>query len=202
MQYSKTFTDALQFMWGDGFLSPGGSAEVAEMLEGHDISGKRLLDIGSGLGGVDVLLIKEHGAAEVIGIDVEKQLIEAARERISRDKLEGQIRFQLVAPGPLPFPDHSFDVIFSKDAFVHIPDKLALYRDVVRVLKPGGWMIAADWLWAEGAENSAVVQAWLSKGPLKFVFTTPAEAFRTMREAGFIDRSVIDRRHLLQRSNR
>ena len=53
MQYSKAFTDALQFMWGDGFLSPGGPAEVAEMLEGHDIAGKRLLDIGSGLGGVD-----------------------------------------------------------------------------------------------------------------------------------------------------
>jgi phosphoethanolamine N-methyltransferase len=202
MQYSKPFTDALQFMWGDGFLSPGGPAEVAEMLAGHDILGKRVLDIGSGLGGVDTLLVTEHGAGEVIGIDVEEQLIEAARGRVSRRQLDNKIRFQLVDPGPLPFPDRSFDVIFSKDAFVHIPHKPALYREVIRVLKPGGWMIAADWLWADGAENSAVVQAWLSKGPLKFVFTTPAEAFRTMQEAGFIDVSVIDRRHLLQRSNR
>jgi ubiquinone/menaquinone biosynthesis C-methylase UbiE len=202
MQYSKAFTDALQFMWGKGFLSPGGPAEVAEMLEGHDIAGKRLLDIGSGLGGVDVLLAQEHGAGEVVGIDVEEQLIEAARERVSRQRLDDKIRFQLVDPGPLPFADRSFDVIFSKDAFVHIPDKPALYREVIRVLKPGGWMIAADWLWADGAQHSAVVQAWLSKGPLKFVFTTPGEAFRTMQEAGFINVSVIDRRHLLQRSNR
>jgi ubiquinone/menaquinone biosynthesis C-methylase UbiE len=202
MQYSREFTDALQFMWGDGFLSPGGPAEVAEMLEGHDIAGKRVLDIGSGLGGVDVLLVQEHGAAEVIGIDVEEQLIEAARERALRQGLHRQIRFQLVHPGPLPFPDQSFHMVFSKDAFVHIPDKPALYGEVIRVLKPGGWMVAADWLWAEGAENSAVVQAWLSRGPLKFVFTTPGEALRTMQEAGFTDVSVIDRRHLLQRSNR
>jgi ubiquinone/menaquinone biosynthesis C-methylase UbiE len=202
MQYSKAFTDALQFMWGDGFLSPGGPAEVAAMLQGHNIIDRRILDIGSGLGGVDVLLAQEHGAGEVIGIDVEEQLIEAARERVSRQRLDNKIRFQLVDPGPLPFPDQSFHVIFSKDAFVHILDKPALYREVIRVLKPGGWMIAADWLWADGAENSAVVQAWLSKGPLKFVFTTPAEAFRTMQQAGLIDVSVIDRRHLLQRSNR
>jgi phosphoethanolamine N-methyltransferase len=202
MQYRKAFTDALQFMWGDGFLSPGGPIEVAEMLEGRDIAGKRLLDIGSGLGGVDLLLVQEHGAGDVIGIDVEEQLIEVARERVSRQRLDDKIRFQLVDPGPLPFPDQSFDMIFSKDAFVHIPDKPALYREVIRVLKPGGWMIAADWLWADGAENSPVVQAWLSEGPLKFVFTTPAEAFRTLQDATFIDVSVIDRRHLLQRSNR
>jgi hypothetical protein len=37
MRCSKAFTDALQFMWGDGLLSPGGPEEVAEMLQGHDI---------------------------------------------------------------------------------------------------------------------------------------------------------------------
>jgi ubiquinone/menaquinone biosynthesis C-methylase UbiE len=202
MQYSKPFTDALQFMWGEGFLSPGGSEEVHDMLRGHDMSGKRVLDIGSGLGGVDVLLVSRHGASEVIGVDVEEQLIDAARALISTKGLTDQIKFQLVEPGPLPFPNYSFDMIFSKDAMVHIPDKATLYRDVLRVLKPGGSFIAADWLWAEGAESSSVVQAWLSKGPLKFVFTTPAQAAEAMREAGFLDVSVIDRRHLLQESNR
>ena len=83
MQYSKAFTDALQFAWGEGFLSPGGPAEVDAMLRGHDIRGRRVLDIGSGLGGVDVLLVAPHGAAEVIGIDVEEPLIDASRALIS-----------------------------------------------------------------------------------------------------------------------
>jgi ubiquinone/menaquinone biosynthesis C-methylase UbiE len=202
MQYSKPFTDALQFMWGDGFLSPGGPEEVADMLRGHDISGKRVLDIGSGLGGVDVLLVSAHGADEVVGIDVEEQLIDASRALISTKDLTDQIKFELVEPGPLPFPSCSFDMIFSKDAMVHIMDKASLYGEVLRVLKPGGWFIAADWLWAEGAESSSIVQAWLAKGPLKFAFTTPAQAFEAMHEAGFLEVSVIDRRHLLQESNR
>ena len=67
MQYAKAFTDALQFMWGDGFLSPGGPEEVALMLEGHEIKGKRVLDIGSGVGGIDCLLADVYGAAEVVG---------------------------------------------------------------------------------------------------------------------------------------
>jgi phosphoethanolamine N-methyltransferase len=49
MQYAKDFTDALQFMWGEGFLSPGGPEEVAEMVAGIGLGGGRILDIGSGL---------------------------------------------------------------------------------------------------------------------------------------------------------
>jgi phosphoethanolamine N-methyltransferase len=202
MQYSKAFTDALQFAWGEGFLSPGGPDEVDDMLRGHDISGRRVLDIGSGLGGVDALLVSRHGAAEVIGIDVEEQLIDAARALVSSRGLADQIKFQLVEPGLLPFPDHSLDMVFSKDAMVHIADKAALYGEVLRVLRPGGSFIAADWLWAGNAEQSPIVQDWLSMGPLKFAFTTPAQAAAAMRAAGFAAVSVNDRRRLLQESNR
>lgn len=202
MQYAKQFTDALQFMWGKGFLSPGGPEEVENMLLGHDIRGKRVLDIGSGLGGVDLLLVTQHDAGEVVGIDVEEQLVDASVELIQSAGLTGKIQFMLVEPGPLPFPDQSFDFVFSKDAMVHIPDKAALYVEVLRVLKPGGAFIAADWLWSDGAASSHVVQEWLSKGPLKFVFTTPRQAADELRQAGFTHVAVKDRRHLLQISNR
>lgn len=202
MQYAKAFTDCLQFMWGKGFLSPGGPEEVADMVRAHSLVGKRVLDIGSGLGGVDALLVSEHGAGSVIGIDVEPQLIEAARNLVAEKGLTASITFQLVEPGPLPFPDACFDVVFSKDAMVHIDDKPRLYREVLRVLKPGGRFIAADWLWAEGAETSPVVVAWLSKGPLRFAYTTPQEARAALERAGFEDVAVEDRRHLLQTSNR
>ena len=66
-------------MWVGGLLSPGEPEEVAEMAADIDLSGRRILDIGSGLGGVDVLLANAHGASEVIGIDVKPQLVEAAR---------------------------------------------------------------------------------------------------------------------------
>lgn len=202
MQYAKPFTDALEFMWGRGFLSPGGPQEIEDMLREHDIRGRRVLDIGSGLGGIDLLLATQHGAGQVVGIDVEDQLVEAATELVQSAGLSEKVRFMLVEPGPLPFPDQSFDMVFSKDAMVHIPDKKALYSEVLRVLRPGGAFVGADWLWADGAASSRVVQDWLSKGPLKFVFTTPPEAAAELSKAGFAHVSVKDRRHLLQMSNR
>lgn len=100
MQYAKDFTDALQFMWGDGFLSPGGPEEVGEMVDGIDLVGRRVLDIGSGLGGVDALLATTHGAAEVIGIDVEEQPAESARALISARGLTDRVNVTSVAFRP------------------------------------------------------------------------------------------------------
>ena len=159
------------------------------------IAGCRVLDIGSGLGDVDLLLAtKRRGAAEVIGIDVEPQLIAAAEDYISQEGLQDRIKFRLVREGPLPFPEARFDAVFSKDAMVHIGDKRALFAEVVRVLRPGGFFIAADWLWAKGAGANPVVQRWLSATPLKFAFTTVPEARETMQQAGFADIAVEDRR--------
>ncbi len=198
MQYDKAFTDALQFVWGEGFLSPGGPAEVDALVEGCGIAGLNVLDIGSGLGGVDVLLACRHGAGEVIGIDVEEQLIEAARDLIAAKGLADRVSFRLVEPGPLPFADAAFDIVFSKDAMLHIPDKPALYADVLRVLKPGGAFIASDWLWGPAAAANPFVLTWLEKSHLKVTFTTPPEAESAMRLAGFHDVTVTERSALLR----
>ena len=70
-EYDETLQALLQLLWGDGFLSPGGPDEIRRLLAGSDIRGSRVLDIGAALGAVDVLLVQEHGAASVVGIDVD-----------------------------------------------------------------------------------------------------------------------------------
>ena len=171
------------------------------MLVGCDLAGRRVLDIGSGLGGIEILIAGDHGAAEVVGIDVEPQLISAARDLVAATGLAEKIRFELVAPGPLPFADRSFDVAFSKDAMVHIADKSLLFTELIRVLRAGGDFIAADWLWREGAADSPVVRSWLAATPLQFAFTTVPQAERALSAAGFCDIAIEDRRAHLQAGN-
>ena len=202
MGYSKAFIEALEFVWGEGFLSPGGPEEVQAIVGDHDLRGSRILDFGSGLGGIAMLLAQVHGAREVVGIDVSPDAISLARGLAGRKGFSDRVSFELCAPGPLPIADQSFDVVFSKDAMVHVEDKRALYADIMRVLRPGGRLIASDWLWMPDAASNPLVKAWVRDNPLGFVFTTVAEARAGLEAAGFLEVAVRDRHHQIAERNR
>src|SRR4029077_11388632 len=91
-----------------------------------------------------------------------------AREQITSARLADRIGLVKVAPGPLPFPPGSFDVVFSKDSLVHISDKHTLMSEVFRVLKPGGRFIASDWLIGHDGPPSAGKAAYIGGGGLYF----------------------------------
>jgi phosphoethanolamine N-methyltransferase len=175
----------LEDLWGDGFLSPGGADEALRVVEGLDLRGKRVLDIGCGSGAIAVLLARDCGAAEVIGIDVEDQVCAAARARVEQANLTDRITIQMVTPGPLPFADESFDVVFSKDSIIHIPDKEVLCRDVFRVLRQGGWFAASDWLMSHDGPPSPEMEAYIRAEDLDFAMASPTRYRAALDAAGF-----------------
>ncbi|MEN8247246.1 MAG: methyltransferase domain-containing protein [Thermodesulfobacteriota bacterium] len=183
----------LETVWGDGFLSPGGPTEVAMVLEGTDISGQQVLDIGCGTGGADILLINKYQAAHVIGIDVEEPVLEQSRQRASLENLSERIAYRLVEPGPLPFADESFDVVFSKDAMIHIPDKASLFKDVFRVLTTGGIFMASDWMRCDATPPSEDMQNYIRTEGLSFDMAPPENYAAALQEAGFEDITLRDR---------
>lgn len=202
LEYDDDFVAVIEAMWGEGFLSPGGPAEVARIVEGLNLDGARVLDVGCGTGGCDLELVRRHGAAEVLGIDVEPQLIERCRHLAAEKGLTERLSFELVEPGPFPFPDRSFDVVFSKDSMIHIPDKPTLYRDVLRVLRPGGIFLASDWLRGFAGENSPTMERWLASVDLSFAMATPGETRRALEEAGFVEVDVRNRNEWFRKQSR
>src|ERR1700727_558378 len=88
----------LEALWGEGFLSPGGAAEIARLIADADLNRASLLDIGCGAGGADIALVREHGAGFVTGIDVEDTVLASARALIAREGLARQIGLAKVAP--------------------------------------------------------------------------------------------------------
>jgi SAM-dependent methyltransferase len=190
--YPPRMIAMLEAIWGIGFLSPGGPDEVARVIGPRDLTGKSVLDIGCGAGGIDIALVRNHGAAYVTGLDVEDAVLTHARALIAREGLQDRIGLIKVAPGPFPFPAGSFDVVFSKDSIVHIPDKHALMTEVFRVLKPGGWFLASDWL--IGADQiSPLMAEYIAAEGLDFGMATPGRYLDAMTAAGFADGTTTSR---------
>lgn len=192
-EYDEGMQALLQLVWGDGFLSPGGPEEVRRVLEEVDLRGCRVLDIGCGLGAIDVLLVSEHHAASVVGIDLEPDLVRRARERFATSGVTGQIEAQVVTPGPLEFPDDSFDVVFSKDSLVQIPDKSAIFAQIVRVLRPGGLLVMSDWLrGGEGAYSPDLLEFFRLEG-ITYNMASLAQSRTALMAAGFVEIQIRDR---------
>ncbi|MBZ9818812.1 methyltransferase domain-containing protein [Mesorhizobium sp. CA4] len=192
-EYDDTAIRFLEALWGEGYLSPGGPDEVDRVVEGLSLKGKTILDIGCGAGGITLHLVATHGAAQATGSDVEKPVIETARRGAIRHGLEDRVGFVQAPPGSLPFTDASFDVVFSKDALLHVPDKDALFAEIFRVLKPGGVFAASDWMIGHDGEPSPQMKAYIAAEGLSFAMASPARYAETMRRAGFADITVRDR---------
>ena len=192
-EYDDAMQALLQIIWGGGFLSPGGAAEVARLLEGSDIAGCSVLDVGCGLGAIDQLLVAEYGAASVVGIDLDPSLLARMRDRVERAQMSGRIRAVQVTAGPLPFADAEFDVVFSKDSLVQIPDKPAIFAQILRVLRPGGRFIASDWLRGGAAEYSPEMLEFFRLEGIAYNMATLAESAQGLLAAGFGAVEIRDR---------
>ena len=201
-EYDDNLMALLETLWGEGFMSPGGVDEVDRYLEGINLGGQSVLDIGCGLGGVDLHLVRDHGAARVTGIDVDPALIERCNELAVKYLATEQLVFLCVEPGPLTFGDASFNVVTSKDSIIHIEDKHALARDVFRVLEPGGWFVASDWLAGYELQPSAEMQAYIEAEGLDFRLASAATYTQALQAAGFIDIGIVDRNEWYQQQAR
>lgn len=103
--------------------------------------GTTVLDVGCGIGGSSRILARDYGFSTT-GITISPQQVKRAQE-LTPAGLTAQ--FQVDDALNLSFPDNSFDVVWSIEAGPHMPDKAKYGAEMLRVLKPGGILVVADW---------------------------------------------------------
>ena len=111
-------------------------------------AGDRALDFGSGIGGPTLHMARVTGAS-FIGVSNNERLNAQARARAARAGLAGRAVFHTLDDlgyKALPFPDASFQAVTFFESVCHIPDKPALFRELARVLAPGGRLGGMDWI--------------------------------------------------------
>lgn len=189
-EYDDALIALLELIWGEGFLSPGGPEAVREIVSGLDLTDKLVLDIGCGLGGLDVILAREFGA-RVIGLDVERELVHRAVDRVEEAGLADRISCRLSEPGPLPLGDEEVDVVFGKDSWIHVKDKQSFFNEIYRVLKPGGILTAGDWMRSDRPYGKDMEYFFKMEG-LTYHMDTLENYGDILRQCGFVDITLED----------
>jgi phosphoethanolamine N-methyltransferase len=174
---------AMDLIWGEGFMAPGGAGNLAQLVDGLCLDAARVLDLGCGQGMLSCLLAQDYGA-EVVGTDLESHLVARARERAAAAGLENRLRFVTVAPGPMEFASDSFDAIVCSGAMTQVEDKLSMYLECLRVLRRGGTLSCYDWMKPPG-DLSATMHYWFELEGLTYALRTPSEHLALLKEAGF-----------------
>ena len=150
---------------------------------------KRVLDVGSGVGGTSRCLAKEFGC-RVTGIDLTEEYCRAAELLTAKIGLADLVDYRQGDATNLPFDDASFDVVWTEHVAMNIPDKSRLYREMHRVLKPGGTLAIYDVL--AGPSGSVLFPVPWARTPDASFLVRPDELRKLLEAAGFMVTSWSD----------
>jgi ubiquinone/menaquinone biosynthesis C-methylase UbiE len=142
----------------------------------------RVLDVGSGLGGSARYLSLECGCT-VTGIDASADWVELAGWLSRRMGMEGRTAFHCGTALALPFPDESFDLVWTEHVQMNIADKARFYSEIARVLRPGGRLAFHDICHGSGGDVCLPVP-WAAD-PSQNHLLSEAALRRTVESHGF-----------------
>ena len=125
---------------------------IAERL-GLASPGQQILDVCCGLGG-PARYVAHKFDVHVQGVDINASRITGAQRLTDLVGMSDQASFHQADATDLPFDDNSFDATYSQEAFLHIGDKAALFRELRRVLKPAANLCITDWTTSSGLNDA------------------------------------------------
>lgn len=110
----------------------------------HFVPPKAVVDVGCGIGGSSRHIAKKYGCTAQ-GITLSPYQAQRGNQLAKEQGLEKQASFQVADALDQPFPDNSFDLVWSLESGEHMPDKHRFVDELFRVATPGGRIILVTW---------------------------------------------------------
>jgi len=136
------------------------------------VGSERVLDVGSGLGGPSRYLAWRYGC-RVSGVDLTAEFVRVAEMLTRLTGFVGRVDYRQGDALDLPFEGDTFDVVWSQNAAMNIADRDRLYREMRRVLKPGGKLALQEVAAGPGGPPHYPVQ-WAREPSISFLYSQKA----------------------------
>ena len=128
----------------------------------HIKPGERVLDAGCGVGGSSIHLARFPGC-EVMGVSLCENQVRSARRNAKKKGVSDRVSFHCLNYMETGFEDSSFDVVWAIESSCYADDREAYFREMNRLLKPGGRLIIADFFRRPGdfsSKEEALMHRW------------------------------------------
>jgi len=150
-QYTDNGIARYEVIFGKAFISTGGLESTVEVIKYIEklTPETRILDVGCGMGGSAFYFHDTYGAS-VFGVDLATKMIEKGQGYIGDRK---NVKLIVSDIFETPLEDNYYDLVYSRDAIIHIKEKKKLFDIMYRVLKPGGQVVITDYSFRHDSEN-------------------------------------------------
>lgn len=192
----RTYVPAAGHDWALPLYDPlvkllGGESARRALVEQADLRpGHRVLEIGCGTGSLLMRITHAQPALELTGLDPDPKALERAKRKA--DAGSAPIRLDRGFSDALPYPDASFDRVFSCFMFHHLEgtdEKLQTLREVRRVLAPGGQLHLLDFVQPE-THRASVLARWLHSNH-RLEDNAGSRVQRFMDDAGLVAPTIV-----------
>ncbi len=178
----------LDHLHGGGFTTTEAQVELADIPRGCHV-----LDAGCGIGGPSRYLAGHHDCT-VQAIDLTPEYVEVAAKLNALTGLDGRISLKIGSVTDLPYDSEQFDVVLCQNVTMNVSDKDSMFREALRVLKPGGIYTFSHI--AEGPNAPPIYPLPWALSPEFSFLETPETVFGMLTTAGFVD--IEDRADVAQ----
>ncbi len=197
--YYDLVTDFYEYGWGRSFhfapRVPGESFEASLVRHQRHLAqvlglktGMVVADVGCGVGG-PLLEIARFSGARIVGVNINAYQLERARKRTEEAGLTHQVEFLQCDFLNVDAPDESFDAVYDIEATCHAPDKLSIYGEIFRLLKPGGCFGGYQYCLTDrfdvGDPHHLRIKADIQLGGSLFVIDDTHTVDQALRTVGF-----------------
>ncbi len=160
-----------------------GKESTVELIRLAQIErGARVVDVGGGIGGAARLMARDADCRVAV-VELTEEFCQVGEDLTRRVGLADRITFHHGSALAMPFPDGAFDVAWTQHSSMNIPDKHALYREIRRVVRPGG-RLAMHEIMAGPTQPVHFPVPW-ARDPAISHLRAPDAIHQLLREVGF-----------------